>query len=639
MMDLFKGYVPTKDKKCLMPFKNATSDQLRTYDQVKSLPEFAGILAEDTILVDIDDFDQSEILMKIVEDKQLRCRVYETTRGKHFLFRNINDSGDMIQKTCKTKKISERLACGLDADIKVGCKNSYSVLKYDNKERKVIYDVFEDEDYEPLPKWLMPIKNNMDFLSMGAGDGRNQSLFNYILTLQSNDFSKEEAKETIHIINDYVLHEPLDESEIETILRDDAFKKPIFFNKNGGFLFDKFATFLKNTSNIIKINGQMHIYSEGIYVYGQKPIESEMIKYIPNLNRSKRNEVVTYLDILIDKSCEMSDARYIAFNNGIYDIEEDTLEDFSPEYIITNKIEYDYDPNAYCEVTDKALDKLACGDQKIRMLLEEAIGYTMYRRNELRQAFILLGDKANGKSTYLDMITTLLGSKNTSALDLNELGDRFKTAELFGKLANIGDDIGDDFIQNPAVFKKLASGDRLNAEHKGQDPFDFNSYAKLLFSANNIPRIKDKSGAVISRLVIIPFNATFTKDDPDYDPYIKYKLKQTESMQYLITLGIKGLKRVLANNGFTTSEKVQRELEEYEENNNPILLFFKDDPKIENEPTSQVYRQYTEFCLANSFTPMSNIEFSKQVKKRFGFEIVNRTLKSKKYRIFIKKEE
>lgn len=638
MMNLFKGYVPTKDKKCLMPFKDARADELRTYDQVKHLPEFAGILDDNTILIDVDDYDQSEILMQIVEDKQLACRVYETTRGKHFLFKNVTPEGDIIQKTCKAKKANERLACGLDADIKVGCKNSYSILKYKGKEREIIYDIFDDEDYEPVPKWLLPVRSSLDFLKMESGDGRNQALFNYILTLQSCDFTNEDARETIRVINQYILKDSLDESEIETILRDDAFKKPVFFNKNGGFLFDKFATYIKNNNHIVKINGQLHIYQDGVYVNGYKYIESEMIKHIPNLNRTKRAEVLAYLDILIRDDVPVSDAKLIAFNNCIYDIETDEVLGFSPEYVITNKIEYDYNEDAYSEITDKALDKIACNDDQIRSLLEEAIGYTFYRRNELRKAFIMIGDKANGKSTYLDMITTLLGDKNTCALDLGELGDRFKTAEMFSKLANIGDDIGDEFIPNPAVFKKLTAGDRVNAEKKGQDPFDFNSYAKLLFSANNLPRIKDKTGAVISRLVIIPFNATFTKDDPDYDPYIKYKLRQPESMQYLIQLGIRGLKRVLENRAFTTCEKVQRELKEYEENNNPILLFFKDEPKIENEPTGDVYRKYNEFCLANSFTPMSNIEFSKQVKKRYGFEIVNKTLKGKKYRIFIKKE-
>lgn len=637
MQKLFKAYTPTKNKKCLLPFKNVPVSKLQTLEQVEKMPEYAGILDDKVILIDIDDFEQSEIMMDIVESMQLACRVYKTTKGKHFLFMNVDESGTYIQDKCKTKT---SLACGLiKIDIKVGCNNSYSILKYDGKDREIIYDIYEDEEYQPVPKWLLPIKYTMDFLDMSSGDGRNQALFNYILTLQSNDFTVEECRETIRIINDYVLKDPLEESEIETILRDDAFSKPVFFNKRGAFLFDKFATYIKNNNHVVKINNQMHIYKNGIYVDGVKRIESEMIKHVPNLNRAKRAEVLTYLDLLLDgENTQMSAASYIAFKNGIYNIETDEFEDFSPNHVIVNKINHDFVPGAYSEIADKTLDKLACGDESIRMLLEEVIGYTFYRRNELRKALILIGDKANGKSTYLDMIKTILGDNNTAALDLKELGDRFKTAELFGKLANIGDDIGDDFIPNPAVFKKLVSGDRLNAERKGQDPFDFNNYAKMLFSANNIPRIKDKSGAVINRLVIIPFNASFTVNDPDYDPYIKYKLRSDESMQYLIQIGIKGLKRVLENRQFTVSDKVQKELEEYEENNNPILMFFKEEPKVENEPTKVVYRKYSEFCVANSFNPMSNIEFSKQVKKHLGMDIATKSISGKKYRLFIKKE-
>ena len=78
---------------------------------------------------------------------------------------------------------------------------------------------------------------------------------------------------------------------------------------------------------------------------------------------------------------------------------------------------------------------------------------------------------------------------------------------MFGKLANIGDDIGDDFLQGSqvSVFKKIGTGNRIKAERKGQDPFEFNPFIKLLFSANDIPRMKDKTGAVLRRLVIIPF--------------------------------------------------------------------------------------------------------------------------------------
>lgn len=628
MFDLFKGYVETKDKKCIEKFKGRTN--FKTYEQIKNLDEFAGILADQTILIDIDDAETSEILFKIVEDLDLRCRVYQTTRGKHFLFKN---SGVEANRTHTSLSIC------LKSDIKIGLKNSYSILKFNGVEREIIYDIFDDEEYQEMPKWLMPIKTNMDFLEMEAGDGRNQSFFNYILTLQSNDFTVEEARETIRIINKYVLKEPLLELELETVLRDESFKKPIFF-KGTTFLFDKFATYIKNNNHIIKINDQLHLYRDGIYVNGQAEIESEMIRNIPNLNRAKRTEVLSYLDILIRSNTKVSDANFIAFNNGVYNLIDGSFTDFSPDHIITNKINWNFNPAAKSELADKTLNKLACNDEQIRDLLEEVIGYTFYRRNELRKAFIFIGDKANGKSTYIDMIKTMLGDNNTSALDLKELGDRFKTAELFGKLANLGDDIGDEFIANAAAFKKLVSGDRLNVERKGQNPFDFNNYSKFLFSANNIPRIKDKTGAVLDRLIIIPFNAKFSSDDPDFDPYVKYKLREAECIEYLINVGLKGLKRVLENRKFTISEKVEKEIQEYEENNNPILGFFKEvgPAQIENEPTKNVYKKYQEYCILNSLQPMSNIEFSKQINKRFDFEVADRKIDGKKYRIFMKKD-
>lgn len=633
--ELFKGYVPTQNKKCTMRFKNASPDDLLSFEQVQNRSEYAGILAEDIILIDIDDSEQSEILLSIVDDLGLACRVYETSRGMHFFFRNVSDSGDYYVESCRT---GASLACGLEADIKLGCKNSYSVLKYDGIQRKILYDKDPDAEYDQLPKFLIPVRSKQRFMTMEAGSGRNQSLFNYILTLQGMDFSVEECRECIRIINSYVLREPLEEHEIETILRDDAFKKQVFF-KGGTFLHDHFGNYLKNSAHIKRVGQELCVYDDGIYVRGYRRIEHEMIKHIPNLTRSKRTEVITWLEASLLDSVPLSDARYICFKNGVLDVKTGELSEHSPDYVLLNKIPHDYDPEAYSEVCDKTLDKISCHDPEVRALLEEVAGYTMYRRNELRKAFILIGDKANGKSTFFDMINTMLGSANTTALDLKELSDRFKTAEAAGKLAIIGDDIGDEFIPNPSIFKKLVSGDRINVERKGKDPFDFDNYSKLLFSANNIPRIKDKSGAVIDRLIIVPFRATFSPDDPDFDPDIKYKLRSEESIKYLIRIGINALSNVLERKRFTVSESMQKELKEYEENNNPILLFFAEDPKIVDEPTRTVYRKYSEFCTMNGFQPISNIEFSKQVRKQYKMDIVVRKIRGTAYRVFVKREE
>lgn len=626
-MQLFRGYVPTKDKQCLEKFKGRK--RLNTLSEVADLDEYAGILGDETILVDVDDGPTSDLLFQMVQDLGLKCKVYATTRGKHFYFRNPEG---LVEKSW-TK---QTLAVGITTDAKVGRNNSYAILKFKGVERPVLLDCPEDEIQE-LPKWLMPVKTNIDFLELGEGDGRNQSLFNYILTLQSEDFTKEEARECIRLINRYVLAEPLSERELEVILRDDAFRKTTFF-KGNTFLFDKFANYLKNNNHIIKINDQLHIYRDGIYVSGADVIEGQMIRLISNLKRAQRSEVMAYLEILIEENVTATNPNIIAFSNGLYDLRDGSFRGFTPDIVITNKIPWAYNPAAYSELLDHTLDRLACDDPEVRALLEEMVGYCLYRRNELGKAFILIGDKSNGKSTFLHVVKNMLGDANIASLDLKELGDRFKTAELFGKLANIGDDIGDEFIANASVFRKLVTGERVNVERKGQDPFEFNNYSKFLFSANVIPRMKDKTGAVQRRLVIVPFDAKFTPNDPDFRPFIKDELCEQEPMEYLILLGLAALKRVLMNNRFTTSQRVQGQLDEYEENNNPIIGFINEVglEGIENEPSNMVYRKYKEYCIANNFQALSAIEFSRQIAKRCGFTTKSLWVRGKKTRVFVK---
>lgn len=624
---MFKNYVPTKDKKCTMSFKDKSSDELLTLDQVKKYPEYAGVLDDDTVLIDVDDEDASEILLSIVENQDLKCRVYKTTRGKHFLFKR----GEMLDK-CYTH---QKTAIGIPVDVKSGNKNCYEVLKFNGREREILYDILPGEDYDVLPKWLtiVPVKE-LSFLDMKSGDGRNQALFNYILTLQGNGFTVEDIKTCITIINNFVMKDPLDDKELSVIMRDDAFKKPVFFNK-GNFLFDKFSVFMRNECHVIRINGNLHIYQNGVYVAGKNAIMSKMIEYIPTLKSSQRKEVLDYLELIVDEADYKDTSNYICFKNGIYDITTDELLPFSPEIIVTNKINHNYNPDATSEILETMLNNISCGDAGIRSLLEEMAGYCMYRRNELRKAFILTGDKKNGKSTYLDMVTRMLGDNNISALDLSDLCTTFRPAEIVGKLANIGDDIGDEFIKNPAIFKKVVSGDRITVEKKGADPFQFSNYAKLLFSANDIPRIKDKSGAVIDRLIIIPFNATFDKNSPDFDPFIKYKLRKPDVIEAFIQLALDGLCRVLTNQEFTTTEAVTKELEEYELNNNPVLLFFKEH-KVIDQTSSGAYRDYRMFCVENNYNPMSQIEFSKTVRKTFGCHVEERKIDGKRVRVFVK---
>ena len=625
MSGLYKGFIATDGKQPMEKYKGL--NKFKCYADVAKLPSFAGVLRDDCIMVDLDDAESAEKMMQIVEDLQIRCRVTCTKRGKHFTFRN---SG--VEK-CGT---GLKLACGLVADIKTG--GMPEVLKVDGEERFCEWGEVDPEagEYDELPIWMHPVTTKMDFTQTVS---RNNDFYGYILVLQTQlAMTNDQVKKTIKVINDYVLPEPLEDSELDVILRDEAFEKPIFF-EGKKFLHDAFANWMINQNHIKRINGQLHVYKDGIYCAGYRNIEHMMLKAYPQMKDSQRKEVLKYMEVVCVDNSPVADANLIAFQNGVYNIVTDTLVGFSPDMVITNQIPWNYRPDAFSDLADKTLNKMACQDPEIRQLLDECIGYCFYRRNELSVSMFLTGEKANGKSTFLQMLQDVLGTQNTSNLGLDELEERFAPATMFGKLANIGDDISDEFLRGKAIahFKKIVSGNMLKAENKGADLFFYKPFVKLIFSANQIPRMKDRTGAVLRRMVIIPFNATFSKNDPDYDPYIAWKLKDQEVMEYLCKIGIDGLKQILINRSFTQSKKVDEELKEYTEYNNPVLLFLAETDKEEiiNQETKLVHSKYEIFCHDNGFQNMGLANFSKEITRQLNCLVKDKRINGRKARVFV----
>lgn len=624
---IFRAFIITEGKAPTRKYLEPRNQY--KHEEIKGHQSYAGILAEDAVLVDLDNDEEGNKLLEIIKSEGVKCRVHKTNHGIHAFFIGHH------MATTKTKFSS---AIGLNTDWKLGAKNGYAIVKLYGVEREVVY---ETEEIGSLPGWLYPIaKLPPEFLTMGDGSGRNDALYRYILTLQRAGLTKEESRETIRIINKYILKEPLPDRELNTIIRDDAFPAESFYDEKGKLQVRRFEEHFCREAHMINLDGNLHIYRDGVYTNGDMMIRGKMLEYLPDLTFSQRNEILNRSKDRIHVRAKRAPAYLIAFRNGVYNITTKTLEPHSPSNIITNKIDWDYDPNAYNETADRTLNKLACQDETIRALLEEIIGYCFYRRNELGKAFILLGDNSNGKSTYLDVVRFILDDSNTSSLALQDLGSRFKTGELFNKLANIGDDIPDTWVPDPSIFKKVVTGDRLTAEFKGTNPFEFNPYSKMLLSANEMPRIDDKTGAVKRRLVPVPFKAVFSPNDPDYDPHIKDKLKQEDSIEYLIRVGIEGLHRVLTNNRFSTNADIERELKSIDELNNPIIGFIDEvgEDGIVNNSTKAVYDRYRDYCFESGMQPVALNSFVRQMNARLKTTTVRRMVKGENFKLFVRKE-
>ena len=615
-------------KKATHGFKDGVG--AKKWDEVKDFDNIGLIVPEPFIVLDFDTKSDADIMLEIIEKLDLKCRVMKTTRGIHVWFKSI-EPWKCFKKT--------RLAIGIYSDCKSHSKNAYVKIKDNGVMREWIRKIPTDKIQE-VPRWLYPISSpsgKFDFKGMSDGDGRNQELFNYIVYLQTKLFNRDEVKETINVINEFVFGDPLDEYEISTICRDDAFKPDDVIeeqiqkakNKKVGFSHNEFGDELIDTYNIITVNNQLYVYEDGYYQQDEKIIERKMIDLYPGIKQSQRSEVLSYIRIKTHiHSGDLKVNPYIInLKNTRFDIRTSKCLEFTHEAIEFDRIPVVYDPSAYCADLDKMLNRVFLADREVIDLFEEMIGACLLKHNRYQKAFMLYGVGSNGKSTILNLIKTFLGSRNYSSMALEKVTERFNTAELENMLANIGDDIDNVTIKDTGTLKKLFAGNSIQVERKGERPYSIEPFATHIYSANYIPRSFDKSDGFYRRWLFIPFNAKFSPQDPDYDPLIEDKITSDNALSYLLNIGIRGAQRLIKNGKFTEPQSVKDALEAYKNDNSTTLSWIEDKcydaEYFTKKPANQLYSDFVEWCKqsgikSNNITGKKT--FNKEIISHFNFE-------------------
>ena len=599
--EIFKGYIETNGKIPKHSFKDNT--KLLEIEEVEGLSEYAGVLSADSVLVDVDESKQAETLQKILDDKGVRYYGIETSRGKHFYFQN---SGRITN--CLTHV---KVAIGLTADFKVGVKACIGVLKFNGIKRKRIDHLTDIDVIDEIPFWLIPVNSNIELFALCEGDSRNNALLCQQFPLVRAGLTRNESVETLRIINDYVFSESLSKREFDTVTRDNVFPKDVFFDGKGRFNHEQFGDFIIANYSIKKNQGGLFLYDGKKYVNNLS--NGNMIKTIvcnklPCLKKSQRDEVYSYVKDKLSNETLAVDCRYICFKNGLLNIETMQMSKHSPDYFILNMIPHDYNPYAFSQDMDDALNDWCCNDMQIRAVLEEAIGICLSSSTATQKMFVIIGDKANGKSTFFNVLKLAIGNENVSALDLNEIGERFSVISLLGKLANIGDDISDKPLDSDCIsrIKRIVTGDTIKGEYKGENVVFFNPYTTLFFSTNQMPSIKDDTGAFARRLVVIPFSHSFMNASERKIDFQK-NISDEKSIEYLIALGVNGLNRIISNNGeVSESEKCTLIFEQTISHLDTVRSFIHD-TEIESlfrDSVKEVYKAYKTYCSNADCIPL-----------------------------------
>lgn len=315
----------------------------------------------------------------------------------------------------------------------------------------------------------------------------------------------------------------------------------------------------------------------------------------------------------------------INVSNGLVNYKTGELLPHTDERVSTVQFPVVYDPNANDEVVMKFLESVLPHDTIETML--ELIGYCLVPTTKYEKAFMFSGTGANGKSTFVNMLSALLGKENVSNVPLQDLeNNRFKSAQLYGKMANIFADIAPTALDKSSVFKSIVSGDSISAEYKGKDSFDFRPFAKLIFSANELPATRDITEGFFRRWIIIPFPNQFKKHHAN--PNLIHKLTTPEALSTLLNYAIQGLNRLEVNGHFTESETINNLLNEYKKESDSIATFVEEKCDLgawgECTSTKELFEAYEKWCVEMDYSTIKKREFNKRIQTDYN---LNRTRK------------
>ncbi len=272
--------------------------------------------------------------------------------------------------------------------------------------------------------------------------------------------------------------------------------------------------------------------------------------------------------------------------NGTIDLRTGELKPHRRDDLITRIIKVPYDPSATCPVWDRFLFQVLGGSTSLVEFLCRAVGYSLTGDTREHVLFFLHGAGANGKSTMLNVLLSLLGAYGKQVepdLLLVRHGDAHPTglADLEGARLAVAMEIEDGRRLAESLVKQITGGDRLTARKMRQDFREFWPTHKTWLGANHKPNVKGTDNAIWRRIHLIPFNVTISRGEQDQS--LPAKLK--EEFPGILAWAVRGCLEWAAN-GLGIPDEVAEATAAYRAEEDILAGFLSEHCSI--EPSAKV---------------------------------------------------
>jgi len=305
---------------------------------------------------------------------------------------------------------------------------------------------------------------------------------------------------------------------------------------------------------------------------------------------------------------------WINLKSGMLNIDTFDIIPHDREFYFTQMLPIDFDPQSdkKCATFLKFLETNIRTPEVIAQM-QEFTGYCLVRHAKYEKALYLIGPGADGKSTYMKILRELVGPENCSAVSFGAIEDQFQRSAMYNRLVNLSAEIGAESLESQ-YFKKIVSGDTLQAAYKHVDSFEFDPFCKLVFAGNMLPRVRDNTDGYFRKLLIVQMKRQFLEDDPERDPNLLDKLKA--ELSEIFYWALCGLARLVKQGHFTFCDETRDLMQDYRRLNNPVLCYVEEECDLGDGlevSKKDLYSDYQNYCKRNGYTGLNAGNFFREL--------------------------
>lgn len=209
-------------------------------------------------------------------------------------------------------------------------------------------------------------------------------------------------------------------------------------------------------------------------------------------------------------------------------------------------------------------------------------------------SFVLIGYGQTGKTTFVSLISKILGEGFFGRSNVALLRNSHGTAILEGKKLFEVAEAQDLDLDTANVLKSIITNDDIYVNPKFQLPRTIKPHAKLIMTCNNMPRFKVTDDGIIRRFIIVKMDTKIKKQNRNF-------LQEIEE-------DIPNIIKEALENPFTIEDFAEEQYEIFR--NDPQWGFGYGMTNFQYEG-STAYDKYRAMCRALGYLPRNKANFDK----------------------------